>query len=224
MRSARQSRSTSATVFARLAGRQLVRLREIAERELRVGAVDAGDDRLGDERRRPVRDELAEPLERADLDVDAGGGENDAVGVARARVGDLVVQRRAQLVAAAKLAPRPRASGRSLSRARSHAVSTSTSRRTTKRVAQAAPRTSDVSTAPPPTRVRPRGSGRAAASRDRVSASAFPERAARPSDEQLGVERQSSMSTNSRPRRRATSAPIVVLPAPMKPTRTRWRF
>ena len=63
--------------------RQLVRRREPpAERELRVRAVDAGDVRVGDERDRAVAgDELAEPLERAELDVDAGGGEDDVVGV-----------------------------------------------------------------------------------------------------------------------------------------------
>ena len=55
-----------------------------AERELRVGAVDPGDVRVGDERRRAVAGhELAEPLERARLDVDAAGGEHDAVDVRR---------------------------------------------------------------------------------------------------------------------------------------------
>ena len=61
-----------------------------AERELRVHAVDAGDVRVGDERDRALaRDELAEELERADADVDAGGGEHDVVGVVGGRVGDL---------------------------------------------------------------------------------------------------------------------------------------
>ena len=72
-----------------------MRLRQAgAERELRVHAVDAGDVRIGDERDRAVAgDELAEPLERAALDVDACGGENDVVDVVRNDVGDLCVER-----------------------------------------------------------------------------------------------------------------------------------
>ena len=98
-----------------LAERQLVRLREArAERELRVHAVDAGDVRVADERDRAVaRDELAEPLQRAALDVDAGGREHDVVGVAHDRVGDLGVERTPLLVELARSRSRSCASGRS---------------------------------------------------------------------------------------------------------------
>jgi hypothetical protein len=79
-----------------------VRLGE-RERQLRVGAVDAVDDRLCDERRRCF-DEFGETLERSDLDVDARGCENDAVGVMGTGVADVVVERSAELEPAAKLA------------------------------------------------------------------------------------------------------------------------
>jgi hypothetical protein len=87
-----------------LARRQLVHLREpLAEGELCVCAVDPCDDGLGDERHATFRDELAEPLERADLDVNACRCERDVASVAGARVGDLLVQGHAPLVATAKL-------------------------------------------------------------------------------------------------------------------------
>jgi hypothetical protein len=60
--------------------------------------VDAGDLRIGYERDRPVTgDELAEPLQRSALDVDAGGGQHHVVTVARGCVGHLGVERCAQL-------------------------------------------------------------------------------------------------------------------------------
>ncbi len=77
-----------------------------AERELRVGAVDPGDVRVGDESRGPVAgDELAQVGERARADVDAAGREDDVVGVARDGVGDPGVERRAELVAPPELVP-----------------------------------------------------------------------------------------------------------------------
>ena len=84
-------------LFAR---RQLVRLREpAAQCELRVGAVDAGDVRIGDERNRTVaRDELVQTLERAALDTHACRGENDIVNVARDGIRDLPVERRTLIV------------------------------------------------------------------------------------------------------------------------------
>ena len=74
-----------------LAARQLVRRDEpVAERVLRRGAVDAHHRRVGDERDGTAAGhELAEPVERAELVLDAGGGEDDAVGVGGDRVGDL---------------------------------------------------------------------------------------------------------------------------------------
>ena len=65
--------------------------------------MDAGDDRLGDEGRARSRDELPRRAS-ADLDVDAGGCEHDAVGVVARASADLVVERAAQLEAAAELA------------------------------------------------------------------------------------------------------------------------
>ncbi len=93
-----------------LARRQLVRLCEArAERELRVRAMDAGDVRVGDERDRAVAgDELAEPLQRAALDVNAGRGEDDVVDVVRYDVRDLGVQLAALLVEPAELGLVPR--------------------------------------------------------------------------------------------------------------------
>ena len=70
-----------------------------AERELHVHPVDPRHARVADDldRSRPG-DELAELLERARLDVDAAGGQHDAVDVVGARVGDLVVDRATLLV------------------------------------------------------------------------------------------------------------------------------
>ena len=84
--------------------RQLVHLREpLAERELRVGAVDPRDHGLGDECHRTSGTSSPSRSIAPDLDVHARRGEHDVVGVARARVGDLVVERHALLVAPAKL-------------------------------------------------------------------------------------------------------------------------
>ena len=126
-----------------LAGRQLVRLREPrAERELRVHAVDAGDVRVGDERDRAVAgDELAEPLQRAALDVDAGGGEDDVVDVVRDDVGDLARRAAAAPRRARRNSASSCASGRSLPRTRSQHVSTSTSSQTVIACSRSASRT-----------------------------------------------------------------------------------
>ena len=64
-----------------LAGRELVdRAGAGAEGELDVHPVDPGNPRVADDLDLPVaRDELAEPLERAGLDVDAAGGEDGAL-------------------------------------------------------------------------------------------------------------------------------------------------
>ena len=81
--------------------------------------MDAVDDRLRDERRRRF-DEFGETLDRSDLDVDARGCENDAVGVVGTGIGDLVVERAADLEPAAELAlvlrERPVAAARALPR------------------------------------------------------------------------------------------------------------
>ena len=69
------------------------------QRELSPHSVDAGHVPVGDELRRPVtRDEIAEHVDAAELDVDPRRGEHDIVGIARERVGDLVVHRAASLV------------------------------------------------------------------------------------------------------------------------------
>ena len=74
IRSAVQSRSRTAGGLRRLARRHLVLLDVArAERDLRPDAVDPGDVRVGDELDRPVAgNELAELVDRAELDVDAG--------------------------------------------------------------------------------------------------------------------------------------------------------
>ena len=77
----------------------------LAERELRVHAVDAGDVRIGDQRDCALAgDELRELLERAEGDVDACGGQDDVVQRARDRVGRLAVERQPLLVERAKAA------------------------------------------------------------------------------------------------------------------------
>ena len=83
-----------------LARRELVaRARPGAERELGVHAVDPGDPRVADQLDRAVAaDQLAEPLQRPGLDVDASHGEHDPVDVAGARVGGVVVERAPLLV------------------------------------------------------------------------------------------------------------------------------
>ena len=93
----------------RLAGRHLVE-RDVAcaERDLGPDAVDPGHVRVGDELDRPVaRNEVAELVDRAGLDVDAGGGEEDPVDVARAGVGDVLVERLPVAVQRVKRRPRP---------------------------------------------------------------------------------------------------------------------
>ena len=71
-------------LLRRFARRQLVRrLQPVAQRGLGGRAVDAHHGRVGDERHGPVaRHELAEPLERAELVVNARCGENHPVGIA----------------------------------------------------------------------------------------------------------------------------------------------
>src|SRR5207244_395133 len=86
-------------------GRQLMRLSEArAERELRGGPVDAGDMRVRDERDRAFsRDERGEAAERAALDANARGGEDDVVDVLRDGVRDLGVELAALLVEPSEL-------------------------------------------------------------------------------------------------------------------------
>ena len=154
------------------------------------------------------------------LDVDAAGREHDIVDVARARVGDLLVQRRRSSKSARK-PPRPApADGRRRRPAR-HAVSTSTSTRTV--IARSRRALADLS-----------GAERAAAERDHRRLAARAPRA-RPrldlAERRLARARRSRGSCRRRAPRsrgrgrrtagraaRATSAPSVVLPAPMKPT------
>jgi hypothetical protein len=89
----------------RLAERELVRRREpVAERELRVGAVDPRDVRIRDERDRPFAgDELAETGRSSPLDDDPGRGQDDVVRVAGHGVGHGRVERRAERVAPPEL-------------------------------------------------------------------------------------------------------------------------
>ena len=70
-----------------------------SERQLRVHPVDPGDARVGDDLDRPVAgNELAEPLERAQLDVDPAGREDGAVQVVGPRVRSAIVERPALVV------------------------------------------------------------------------------------------------------------------------------
>ena len=94
----------------RLAGGHLV-LFDVPgpERDLRPDAVDPRDVGVGDELDRPVAGhELAELVDRAQLDVDACGCEEDVVHVARVRVGDSLVERLAVAVQRMKLVLRLR--------------------------------------------------------------------------------------------------------------------
>ena len=95
-----QSARATRRVFACSPGGQLVaRTRARSERELDVHAVDPGDARVADDLDRPLAgNELAEPLERAELDVDAARGEHGAVDVARSRIRGVVVERLPLLV------------------------------------------------------------------------------------------------------------------------------
>ena len=89
--------TTSICFASSPAGSSCVVDEPLAERLLGARAVDAHHRRVGDERDRPVaRNELAEPVERAALVVDAGRGERRTVAspLRDDRVGDLAVQRR----------------------------------------------------------------------------------------------------------------------------------
>ena len=99
-RSACQSASSDSTLFACSPGASswLARARAL-ERELHVHPVDPGDARVADDLDRPVAgNELAEPLERADLDVDAASDENGTFDVPGARIRSVVVERLPLLV------------------------------------------------------------------------------------------------------------------------------
>ena len=64
-----------------------------AERDLGVGTVDAEHPPVGDQcDPADAGDELAEPLERPDCDVDAAGREHDVVGVTGGGVGTVAVE------------------------------------------------------------------------------------------------------------------------------------
>jgi hypothetical protein len=71
--------------------------RSAPERDLRVGAVDAGHAGVAHERGCAGRRELVEPRERARLDVHGGCGQDGGFDVANPRVGRLLVDRRALL-------------------------------------------------------------------------------------------------------------------------------
>ena len=98
-----------------------------AERDLRPYPVDPGDVRVGDELDRPLaRHELSELVDRPELDVHAACREEQPVDVARAGVGDVLVERLAVSVERVEgvlvLRERPVAARDAL-----HAVSGSTS-------------------------------------------------------------------------------------------------
>ena len=192
----------------------------------RRGAVDAHHGRVGDERDRAVAGhELAEPLERTELVVHAGRGEHDAVGVAacdarpppRGRAG-----RRSSY--SRRNAASSWASGRSLPRTRSQAVSTSTSTSTVNASPASACGRSGVFTAPPPS-VDHRRRGRCssvsphdrglddAGTRLARLAKNSRERAAAPGPRSAGRRR----STGRVEPRGDLAGAIVVLPAPMNP-------
>src|SRR5581483_5874610 len=84
-----------------------------------------------------------------------------------------------------------------------------------------------VSTAPPPTATTA-GSGPAQALRTKSASSerkaGSPSRANSSEMDPCARSSSSSTSTKARPNLCATLRPIVVFPAPMKPTRTMWRF
>jgi len=71
------------------------------EGDLRIRAVDSGDDRLGDERGR-LLDEALELLQRPALDMDAGRRQNDAVRVRCGRVGHSSIEGPALVVETAE--------------------------------------------------------------------------------------------------------------------------
>ena len=138
--------------LGRLARRHLVPL-DVArpERELRPDAVDPGDVRVGDERDRAVaRDELAEHVERVELDVDARGGEHDAVHVERRGVGDVVVDGLPLAMEGVEGVGVARERPVGAARPAAHAVSGSTSSSTVKARAASVARVRSESTAPPP--------------------------------------------------------------------------
>ena len=208
-----------------LAGRQLVLAREpVAERLLGARAVDAHHRRVGDERDGPVAgDELAEPVERAELVVHAAGGEHDAVRVASRR------RRRPRGRAAgaprraAGTLPRPaRAAGREPLHALPGGVDVDVDRGRRTRARASAPASPAIVTAPPPSAITG-GSGCG----ERDARDVLLERAerrlararrrARGSTCRRAPRSRRSRSTNGRPSRAATSRPSVVFPAPMKP-------
>ena len=87
-------------LLGRLTGRKLVGLVE-GERDLGVGAVDPGHDRLGDERG-GLLDEALEVQERTRLDVDAGSSEDDVVYVGCGRICNPAVERPALVIQSAE--------------------------------------------------------------------------------------------------------------------------
>ena len=77
----------------------MARPRAGSERELNVHAVDPGDARVADDLDRPLAgNELAEPLERAELDVDPARGEHSALDIAGTCICGVVVERLTLLV------------------------------------------------------------------------------------------------------------------------------
>ena len=209
-----------------LAERQLVRLREPrAERELRVHAVDAGDVRIADERRRGRRPGRAR---RAALSAPrshehAGGCEDDVVGVVRDGVGNLLVER-------LSLLPQCREPV-SILRERAIGVADSLPRvvdgdgHEHRRRALAERPARALGERPRRRRARARAARRARArSHDdllldaRESCGSPARGRARRRVEPVRRSISSSRSRNGRPMRSATSAASVDLPAPMKPT------
>ena len=88
-RSARQSRSSDGDRLRLLAAGLVHATSRSPSASCASTPWMPGDVRVGDERDGAVAGhELAEPVERAGPDVDARGGEDDAVGVVRDRVGD----------------------------------------------------------------------------------------------------------------------------------------
>ncbi len=104
------SRSRTAGVFAASPAGHLV-LRDVPcpESHLRADAVDARDVRVGDELDRAVPgNELPQLVDRAERDVDARGGEQNAVDVVGVGVCDLLVERLPVAVERVELLGRPR--------------------------------------------------------------------------------------------------------------------
>ena len=207
----------------RLARRDLVHGDVSAlERDLGADAVDAVDASVRDELDRTgAGHEVAEEVDRAALDVDAGGGEQHAVAVARPRVGDGVVHRPALAVEAVEgllvLREGPRAGADALPRlARVDLEEHGEGPRGRARpvCARTAPRRRRGR--------RRRGSCRRGPSATSSSSARKPRLAA--TREELRDRRRRrarsiswSRSTKRRPMRSATARPTVVFPAPMNP-------